>query len=109
VIERVFRDWRTGQIAARDIPSGNRSMPAIAVWLHVLKRPAFRGVGDGIQPVQSARGKTIRFGRPSGEEDLNVPLASRQGGVRPRVERHVPCWNVFRVEGRNPAPRRGQQ
>jgi hypothetical protein len=34
VIERVFRDWRTGQIYAQDIPSGNQSMPAIVVRLH---------------------------------------------------------------------------
>jgi hypothetical protein len=35
VIERVFRDWRTDQIYAQDIPSGNQSMPAVVVRLHL--------------------------------------------------------------------------
>ena len=52
--------------------------------------------------AQSARGKTIRLGRLSDEEDLNGSLAPRAGGIRPCMERHVPCWNVFRVEGKEP-------
>ena len=35
VIERVFRDWRTDQIYAQDIPSGNQSMPAVVIRLHL--------------------------------------------------------------------------
>ena len=35
VIGRVFRDWRTDQIYAQDIPSGNQPMPAIVVRLHL--------------------------------------------------------------------------
>jgi hypothetical protein len=35
VIGRVFRDWRTDQIYAQDIPSGNQPMPARVVRLHL--------------------------------------------------------------------------
>jgi hypothetical protein len=51
VIERVFRDWRTDQISAQDIPSGSQCMPAIVVRLHLSRGPAFRGAGDRIQPA----------------------------------------------------------
>ncbi len=35
VIERVFRDSRTDQIYAQDIPSGNQPLPAIAARPHL--------------------------------------------------------------------------